>query len=75
MPSSDSPFAANRRDPAGDMPLRGPTTTDRLSTELDVAIDHALRDVPLPEGLLTRLGEMVYSVSDAPADRLDWLGC
>lgn len=41
----------------------------------DAAIDQALRDVPLPDGLITRLGAMVYRSSDEPADRLDWLGC
>ncbi len=75
MPSSDSPFAANRRDSKGEVPPRGPTSAVRPCCELDVAIERTLRDVPLPEGLLTRLGEMVHGASDTPADRVDWLGC
>jgi hypothetical protein len=41
----------------------------------DTAIDAALRSVPLPEGLLTRLGMVAYTVSEGSADKLDWLGC
>jgi hypothetical protein len=41
----------------------------------DRAIDAALRSVPLPEGLLTRLGNLAYAISDETADQVDWLGC
>jgi hypothetical protein len=41
----------------------------------DGAIDAALRSVPLPDGLLTRLGMLVYSMPDEAADRMDYLGC
>jgi hypothetical protein len=41
----------------------------------DRAIDAALRSVPLPEGLMTRLGMLVYAVADETADQVDWLGC
>jgi len=66
--------------PAGD-PSRGvaaarpPGAGRPPSDSIDAALDRALRDVPLPDGLLTRLGEIVYRASDDPADRLDWLGC
>jgi hypothetical protein len=41
----------------------------------DRAIDQALRSVPLPDGLLTRLGKLAYTMSDEAADQVDWLGC
>jgi hypothetical protein len=41
----------------------------------DRAIDEALRSVPLPDGLLTRLGSIVCAVSEDSADQVDWLGC
>jgi hypothetical protein len=47
-----------------------------LSTRsTDGAIDSALRSVPLPEGLMTRLGMLVYRMSDETADSVDYLGC
>jgi hypothetical protein len=42
---------------------------------VDSAIDEALRSVPLPQGLLTRLGLIAYSISEDSADQVDWLGC
>lgn len=41
----------------------------------DSAIDEALRSVPLPQGLLTRLGMIAYTAPDDTADMVDWLGC
>jgi hypothetical protein len=41
----------------------------------DSALDAALRSVPLPQGLLTRLSLLAYTVPDDAADRVDWLGC
>ena len=41
----------------------------------DSAIDEALRSVPLPQGLLARLGMIAYSISEDSADQVDWLGC
>ena len=41
----------------------------------DRAIDSALRSVPLPDGLMTRLGKLVYAMSEEAADQVDWLGC
>jgi len=41
----------------------------------DSAIDAALRSVPLPNGLLTRLGSLVYAMPEDAPDQVDWLGC
>ncbi len=41
----------------------------------DSAIDTALRAVPLPDGLITRLGLLVYTMPEDAADQVDWLGC
>jgi hypothetical protein len=41
----------------------------------DRAVDAALRSVPLPDGLLTRLGMLVYTMPDEAADHVDYLGC
>lgn len=41
----------------------------------DRAIESALRSVPLPEGLMTRLGMLVYTMSDESTDPVDYLGC
>ncbi len=41
----------------------------------DRAIDAALKSVPLPEGLLNRLGLLVGAMSDEVSDPVDYLGC
>jgi hypothetical protein len=41
----------------------------------DSAIDSALRAVPLPDGLITRLGLLVYTMPEDAPDQVDWLGC
>ena len=41
----------------------------------DGSIDAALRSVPLPDGMLSRLGKLVYTVSDEATDHVDYLGC
>lgn len=41
----------------------------------DRNIDTALRNVPLPDGMLSRLSRLVYTVSDEAADQVDYLGC
>jgi hypothetical protein len=41
----------------------------------DSAIDVALRMVPLPDGLLTRLAMIAQTIPDDAPDRVDWLGC
>jgi hypothetical protein len=42
---------------------------------VDSAIDAALCAVPLPEGLMTRLGQLVHTMAMEPPDQVDWLGC
>jgi hypothetical protein len=41
----------------------------------DSAVDTALRAVPLPDGLMTRLGRLVYTMTEDAPDQVDWLGC
>jgi hypothetical protein len=71
----DSRFAANGRQRTDAAASGRQNARRRHGEPADAAIDRALRDVPLPDGLFTRLGDLVYSVSDTPVDRLDWLGC
>ncbi len=47
----------------------------RSAPSADLAIDAALRSVPLPDGLITRLGMLVYTMPDETADQVDYLGC
>lgn len=51
----------------------GETSAQRAAEER--AVDFALRNVQLPHGLLTRLGKLVYAMSDETTDSADWLGC
>jgi hypothetical protein len=56
----------------------GDTSLSRQAAErraADRAIDAALRSVPLPDGLLTRLGRLVYTMPDETTGQVDWLGC
>jgi hypothetical protein len=62
------PFLDGRHSP----PASELSTATRPS---DRAIDSVLRSVPLPDGLMTRLGMLVYTMSDESADHVDWLGC
>jgi hypothetical protein len=41
----------------------------------DSAIDMALCAVPLPDGLMTRLGMLAFTMTDDAPDQVDWLGC
>jgi hypothetical protein len=47
----------------------------RNGAAVDHAVDAALRSVPLPDGLMTRLGKLVYTMPEETADQRDWLGC
>jgi hypothetical protein len=47
----------------------------KAAQRADRAIDAALRSVPLPAGLMTRLGKLVYTMPDETAEHVDWLGC
>ena len=60
------------------------TTTDALAAQgsalpfvqsTDRALDAALKSVPLPAGLLSRLGLMVSTMSEEVSDPVDYLGC
>jgi hypothetical protein len=55
------------------VPMRGDTV--RNIAAANHAIDAALRNVPLPSGLMTRLGKLAFTVPDETADQVDWLGC
>jgi hypothetical protein len=39
-----------------------------IAHSVDLALDSALRNVPLPEGLMSRLGMFVYSLPDVAGD-------
>lgn len=41
----------------------------------DRVVDAALRSVPLPEGLMRRLGLLLGSMTDDASDSVDYLGC
>jgi hypothetical protein len=55
----------------------GGAVDDRLphTHSVDMAIDAALRSVPLPDGLLTRLDKFVHAMTDGATDSVDYLGC
>jgi hypothetical protein len=55
------------------LPFAGDSAASRAAEER--LVDSALRNVQLPEGLLTRLGKLVYSMPDESVDQVDWLGC
>lgn len=55
--------------------LRVAPESVRDTFAVDQAIDTALRSVPLPDGLMTRLGKLAFTVTDETADQVDWLGC
>ena len=55
---------------------RQPVENARPSEHFDdSAIDAALRAVPLPDGLITRLGLLAYTMHEDAPDQVDWLGC
>jgi hypothetical protein len=60
--------------PANGSPSLGGETSF-VHSGADRVIDQALRSVPLPEGLMSRLGMLVFTMSDETADRVDYLGC
>jgi hypothetical protein len=57
----------------GALPFVGGGSRSIQST--DRAIDTELQGVPLPEGLMSRLVRLAYTLSDDTADRADYLGC
>lgn len=42
---------------------------------LDNAMDTALRSVPIPEGMLTRLQRLALTLADDSNGQVDYLGC
>jgi hypothetical protein len=73
FPSPD--FGAEGRSPNGDTTGRPADHKRSLVRSEDNAIDMALCAVPLPQGLLTRLGMLVYTMPEDAPDQVDWLGC
>lgn len=61
------------RDPSE--PMGAPDGAVPFVQSADRTIEAALRNVPLPEGMLSRLDRLVYTVSDDAADQMDYLGC
>jgi hypothetical protein len=57
------------------VPLTHVQPASAAQTSPDETIDFALRSVPLPEGLMTRLGALAYAMLDDEVDHADWLGC
>ena len=66
---------SNHHLPHGDSPNGASHENPPRVHSTDMAIDAALRSVPLPDGLLTRLDMLVYAMPDEAADSVDWLGC
>jgi hypothetical protein len=42
---------------------------------VDHTLDSALRNVPLPEGIMPRLEKLICTLPDESADQVDWLIC
>jgi hypothetical protein len=76
MSYSNSRLYGPGRKPTGASENRTVTNAFSYSSHAaDSAIDDALRSVPLPQGLLSRLGLIAYTAPDDAADKVDWLGC
>jgi hypothetical protein len=65
----------------GDAHLHGfalPHSRDETRSAIqavDRAVDAALRSVPIPDGMLSRLGLLVLTIADEQVDSVDYLGC
>ena len=55
--------------------LAAPDGSPTFVRSTDRAVDAALRDVPLPEGLMLRLSQLASTMSDEVSDSVDYLGC
>ena len=62
-----SSFAGERFSGASEFSPNGRT--------VDRAIDSALRRVPVPNGMMTRLANLLCTMPDEAADHMDYLGC
>jgi hypothetical protein len=60
---------------SGDAPFSVTTEPGHHRIASEHAIDSALRNVPLPEGMMTRLATLAHSLPDESADQVDYLGC
>jgi len=54
-------------------PVAGEPVRQRVAA--DHVVDSALRNVPLPDGMMVRLEKLVRILPDDHADEVDWLGC
>jgi hypothetical protein len=73
-------FAANNPADKGDHlpdPFDPPAFFGRRSERdaEDREFDSALRSVPLPEGFMARLGNLVVTLTESATDRMDYMGC
>jgi hypothetical protein len=55
------------------VPVTGEPAQQRIAA--DHVLDSALRDVPLPEGMMARLEKLVCALPDERTDQVDWLSC
>ena len=67
--------AANGKPARHDCSILSSREIPQQVAQADDAIDAALRCVPLPDGLLSRLGMIVRVMPDESAGQQDWLGC
>jgi hypothetical protein len=68
-------FGPSRELAAGNAAARPIETVRPPDYSGDSALDSALRAVPLPEGLMTRLGLLMVTMPEDMPDQVDWLGC
>jgi hypothetical protein len=59
----------------GDAARDGSAQSPGAGRTTDGALDAALRNVPLPQGMLTRFSLLAYTMPEDAADSVDWLGC
>jgi hypothetical protein len=52
-----------------------PNPSIQFVLSLDGALDTALRSVPIPEGMLTRLQRLALTITDESNGQVDYLGC
>lgn len=61
------------RDPSE--PMGAPDGAVPFVQSADRTIEAALKSVPLPEGLMSRLKAMAMTMTDEVSDSVDYLGC
>ena len=76
MSESHSPiFSTNQRLEGNHAMQPTPSEPRPAFHTADSAIDGALRTVPLPDGMLTRLSRIIRNMPDDAPDQVDWLRC